>query len=359
MPSCWHNYENGHHESISENYLKQLYKKSIGTEETKLALPELIYSSMIEEFYPIIQLWKDATDAPFGGVILAWAVITFLGVITTIKLKTTNGMMLGFIITIAGALFIFVNISAESLKAKKEITQIEERINYLQENTQKVEEPPKNQETPKTVPSINNLKKKRENLLTLIEIGAILTNFSSMTLGGLGAGLLTSAALTSRNRDEELEIESPSRIRLLKGLLYIFSFIAISSIITGAGIYALFLAKYISAYPLISLFTATLVGFAISLFLALIGYLLAYRSLKTKDLKLSGAILITLLITLTYTKSMGATVFYTSYWVLLANTTLILVFAAPRTWLYKKAKFLAQLIRNQLQRLNTHIFPKP
>lgn len=301
-----------------------------------MALIELITSSIADEFHPVLQLWKDMTDAPFGGVILAWAVITFLGAMTVIKLRTTNGLMLGFIITISGALIIFVNISTETLKAKKEITHLENRLSNLQVKENSINEVQQDKQHLETVHTKNTLNKKRDKLLAIIEIGTILTNFSSMTLGGLGAGLLTSAALTRRNRDEELEIESPGRRKLLTALLYIFSFAAISSITTGTGVYALFSAKCIAVYPMIGQFTAALVGFAITLPIALVGCILAYKSLQTDDLKIAGAILTMLTMLLIYGNSMSAAVFYTGHWLLLANTALILVFKTPREWTYKK-----------------------
>lgn len=284
----------------------------------------------------MLQLWRDMTDAPFGSVILAWAVITFLGVMAAIKLRTTNGLMLGFIITISGALIIFVNISAETLKAKKEITHIEKRLSNPQAQAKPIKETKQDKQPPEIEPPINALEKARDKLLALIEVGNILTTFSSMTLGGLGAGLLTSAALTRRNKEEELEIESPGRRSLLTALLYIFSFTAISSFTTGIGIYTLFSARWIAVYPMISQFTAALVSFALSLPMAIIGYTLAYKSLQTKDLKLSGSILTMLLMLLMYVNSMSAAVFYADYWVLFANAALILVFKKPRAWIRKK-----------------------
>ncbi|EML1093734.1 hypothetical protein RZ910_000051 [Pseudomonas aeruginosa] len=302
-----------------------------------MELIELIISSVTDKISPMLQLWKDMTDAPFGSVILSWAVITFFGVMAAIKLRTTNGLMLGFIITISGALVIFVNISAESLKAKKEITQIEKRLDNLPNQARPLIEPQQAKQPHDTMLNVSTLEKERDQLLALVEAGSILTNFSSMTLGGLGAGLLTSAALSRRNREEELEIETPGRKSLLKILLYIFSYAAISSITTGVGIYTLFLVRWIAVYPMISDFTTALIGFALSLPIAVIGYTLAYISLQTKDLKLPGSLLTALLMLLLYVNSMSTAVFFASSWILLFNASLILAFKKPRAWIYQNA----------------------
>ena len=312
-----------------------------------MPLIELITSSIADKTYPMLQLWRDMTDAPFGSVILVWAVITFLGIMAVIKLRTTNGLMLGFIITISGAIIIFVNISAESLKAKKEITHIEKKLTSLQTQAKPIKAAQQDKQPPEIKPTINTLERARDKLLATIEVGSILTNFSSMTLGGLGAGLLTAAALTRRNKEEELEIESPGRRSLLTALLYIFCFAAISSITTGIGIYILFSAQWIAVYPMISQFTAALVGFAVSLPTAIIGYTLAYKSLQTKDLKLLGSILTILFMLLMYINSMNAAVFYAGYWVLLANAALILVFKTPRAWIHKKTITIFKRDRSQ------------
>lgn len=309
-----------------------------------MELIELIISSISDKISPMLQLWNDMTDAPFGSVILSWAAITFFGVMAAIKLRTTNGLMLGFVITISGALVIFVNISAESLKAKKEIAQIEKRLNDLPNQARPLTAPQQAKQRPDTKTNVSTLEKERDQLLALVEAGGILTNFSSMTLGGLGAGLLTSAALSRRNKEEELEIETPGRTSLLKILLYIFSYAAISSITTGAGIYTLFLAHWIAVYPMISDFTAALIGFALSLPIAVIGYTLAYISLQTKDLKLSGSLLTALLMLLLYVNSMSTAVFFASSWMLLFNAFLILAFKKPRTWIYQSAIKIIRLI---------------
>lgn len=308
-----------------------------------MELIELITASVTDKIFPMLQLWKDMTDAPFGSVILSWALITFFGVMAAIKLRTTNGLMLGFVITISGALVIFVNISAESLKAKKEITKIEKRLDNLPDQARPLITPQQAKQPPDTKPNVSTLEKERDQLLALVEVGSILTNFSSMTLGGLGAGLLTSAALSRRNREEELEIEAPGRTSLLKILLYIFSYAAISSITTSVGIYALFLTHWIAVYPMISDFIAALIGFALSLPIAVIGYTLAYISLQTKDLKLSGSLLTALLMLLLYVNSMSTAVFFASSWILLFNALLILAFKKPRTWIYQNATKIIKL----------------
>ncbi|HCF2592233.1 hypothetical protein [Pseudomonas aeruginosa] len=297
---------------------------------------DLFFSSIVEEYSTTLPWWSEIIQTPYGGSILIWATVTFLGVMVTLKLKTANGLMLAFVIAVSGAMFIFINVAADNLKAKKDLLQLEERLAVLQEMVRTSGDALPDHESTEIPSQIYDLKRERDKLLALIEVAGILTNFSAMTLGGFGAGLLTSVAVSRRNREEELAVEAPVRKKLLGILLHLFCFSAISSMLTGVTIYILFSARWIAVHPLISYFMTSLAGLAATIILASIGYVLAFRSLHTGSLRLLGGMLIALLVAFLYTSSMKGALFYMGYPALLINFPLLLAFTQVRTWLSNK-----------------------
>lgn len=137
-------------------------------------------------------------------MVAAWGCLIVAAVVIPFWIRSARGQLVGFTVATLGALMIFITVSVDSSAAKVRQDTIKQRLEQIAAALDQA----------KATRSNNGLFRERYELIAedrhlsiRVDMAGILTNFAAISLGGLGAGLLTCAITSIRTRDEEENIE--------------------------------------------------------------------------------------------------------------------------------------------------------
>lgn len=266
-------------------------------------------------FIPASWTLENLQQIPYTGTILIWMIFFTVAVAIPFKLRTGSGQLLGFMIATLGAVLISMSVVSEGLQAKEQMDARQSHLERLQrawkvdlkksDELQKALErnqPVKSREendSPQTPQAVNEFTKIQEQLeLTRKEIksteqdiyklkvvtdlAGMMMNFAAMTLGGLGAGLITAMATSTRREEEEAHLNAEAFGNLLRWLEHLFSYVMLTSALLAP---AMLLTSPLTC-PLGSFgnteIVASLAGLTVSLVLAASGFTVTHLCSRKK-----------------------------------------------------------------------------
>ncbi|CAI8967187.1 hypothetical protein [Pseudomonas soli] len=233
-------------------------------------------------FIPAHWTVENLQQIPFTGTLVMWMLFFAIATIIPMKLRTTRGQFMGFIVATAGAIIISFSTVSTGLKTKEHLTY---RQTHLERLHEAFKTPPLNaEEAALRREQINAAETDIFHDKITIDLTGFMLSFAAMTLGGLGAGLVTAAVTATRSREEEEQLERLPFMKLLDLLRYLSSYVLVSAPVIALATWLTSRLTCTPSGPVDSMRSAIVAGFAISWVMAAVAYSLAYILAQNKPL---------------------------------------------------------------------------
>lgn len=237
------------------------------------------------QYYAIKQPTPVESSLDFHLIILlCWAAFMIATTAVPYLYRTSWSQLTGFMIATVGTVVIFFAVGADNLHSKREQSQLADQLTVINKLLDD-DKTPAAERVAKTLEKQQNVDR-ADDLATRIDLAGILTNFGAMTLGGVGAGLLTTMITANKRREDEVEEEQRMHQRVANALHLLFGLGAASAM---AGILSLATSR---ADTLVGLacqphYIAALLGFVAVALTAFFGFFYNLPGM-TKEPKLVG-----------------------------------------------------------------------